>query len=59
MVLIGVDFHEATHTAVAIFITCAIVALGETMRRVAAATADAAEGMTAARERRVPDWQGR
>ena len=35
------------------------VRMGETMRRVAAATSDAAEGMTAARERRVPDWQGR
>lgn len=35
------------------------VRMGETMRRVAAATEDAAEGMAAARERRVPDWRGR
>lgn len=35
------------------------VRFGETMRRVAAATEDAAEGMTAARERRPPKWQGR
>ncbi len=35
------------------------VRMGETMRRVAAATADAAEGIAAARERRMPDWRGR
>jgi enoyl-CoA hydratase/carnithine racemase len=35
------------------------VRFGETMRRVAAATEDAAEGMRAARERRAPNWQGR
>jgi enoyl-CoA hydratase/carnithine racemase len=33
--------------------------LGETMRRVVAATADATEGMSAAREGRTPDWSGR
>ena len=32
---------------------------GETMRKVAAATDDAAEGMRAAAERRPPRWQGR
>jgi enoyl-CoA hydratase/carnithine racemase len=35
------------------------VRLGESMRRVVAATADAAEGMAAAREGRSPDWAGR
>jgi E-phenylitaconyl-CoA hydratase len=35
------------------------VRFGETMRRVAAATEDAAEGFAAARERRKPKWQGR
>jgi E-phenylitaconyl-CoA hydratase len=35
------------------------VRFGETMRRVAAATEDAAEGMAAAREGRPPRWQGR
>jgi E-phenylitaconyl-CoA hydratase len=35
------------------------VRFGETMRRVAAATEDAAEGFAAARERRPPKWQGR
>jgi E-phenylitaconyl-CoA hydratase len=35
------------------------VRFGETIRRVAAATEDAAEGMSAARERRPPRWQGR
>jgi 1,4-dihydroxy-2-naphthoyl-CoA synthase len=35
------------------------VRFGETMRRVAAATEDASEGRSAARERRPPNWQGR
>jgi E-phenylitaconyl-CoA hydratase len=35
------------------------VRFGETMRRVAGATEDAAEGFAAARERRPPKWQGR
>jgi (E)-benzylidenesuccinyl-CoA hydratase len=35
------------------------VRFGETMRRVAAATDDATEGWTAARERRPPEWRGR
>ena len=35
------------------------VRFGETMRRVAAATEDATEGWSAARERRPPNWQGR
>jgi E-phenylitaconyl-CoA hydratase len=35
------------------------VRFGETMRRVAAATEDAAEGLTAAREGREPRWQAR
>jgi enoyl-CoA hydratase/carnithine racemase len=35
------------------------IRFGETMRRVAAATADAAEGRAAAAERRDPDWQAR
>jgi len=35
------------------------VRFGETMRRVAAATEDAAEGRAAAREGRPPNWQGR
>ncbi|WP_299559388.1 enoyl-CoA hydratase/isomerase family protein [uncultured Mycolicibacterium sp.] len=35
------------------------VRFGETMRKVAAATADAAEGLTAWREKRPPRWTGR
>ena len=35
------------------------VRFGETMRKVAADTDDAAEGRAAARERRRPDWEGR
>ncbi|MBO0872757.1 MAG: enoyl-CoA hydratase/isomerase family protein [Pseudonocardia sp.] len=35
------------------------IRFGETMRRVAAATDDAAEGRAAAAERRAPRWQGR
>jgi E-phenylitaconyl-CoA hydratase len=35
------------------------IRFGETMRRVAGATEDAVEGMTAAREKREPRWQGR
>lgn len=35
------------------------IRFGETMRRVAATTQDAAEGARAAAERRPPDWQGR
>jgi E-phenylitaconyl-CoA hydratase len=35
------------------------IRFGETMRRVAAATEDAAEGMRAAREGRAPRWRGR
>jgi enoyl-CoA hydratase/carnithine racemase len=35
------------------------VRFGETMRLVAGGTADAAEGRTAFRERRAPNWQGR
>lgn len=35
------------------------IRFGETMRRVVAATDDAAEGLAAARERRRPHWQGR
>ena len=35
------------------------VRFGETMRKVAGATEDAAEGLTAAAERRPPDWKGR
>jgi enoyl-CoA hydratase/carnithine racemase len=35
------------------------IRFGETMRKVAAATDDAAEGMRAAAERRPPRWQGR
>ena len=35
------------------------IRFGETMRRVAGATADAAEGAAAAREKRPPHWQGR
>src|SRR5205823_14851424 len=34
------------------------VRFAETMRRVAAATADATEGWTAARERPPPNWRG-
>src|SRR2546423_10896128 len=33
------------------------VRFGETMRRVAAATEDASEGRSAARERRPPNWR--
>jgi enoyl-CoA hydratase/carnithine racemase len=35
------------------------VRMGETMRRVASSTEDAAEGMAAWRERRPPNWQAR
>jgi enoyl-CoA hydratase/carnithine racemase len=35
------------------------IRFGETMRRVAGATADAAEGAAAAREKRAPRWQAR
>jgi enoyl-CoA hydratase/carnithine racemase len=35
------------------------IRFGETMRRVAGATADAQEGVAAAREKRPPRWQGR
>jgi E-phenylitaconyl-CoA hydratase len=35
------------------------IRFGETMRRVAGATADAAEGAAAAREKRAPVWQAR
>jgi enoyl-CoA hydratase/carnithine racemase len=35
------------------------VRFGETMRKVAGATQDAAEGVAAWREKRKPDWQGR
>ena len=35
------------------------VRFGETMRKVAGATEDAAEGPRAWREKRKPDWQGR
>jgi (E)-benzylidenesuccinyl-CoA hydratase len=35
------------------------IRFGETMRKVAAATEDAAEGLRAAAERRPPRWQGR
>src|SRR5207302_11480539 len=35
------------------------IRFGETMRKVASATADAAEGIAAARDRREPRWQGR
>ena len=35
------------------------VRFGETMRKVAGATRDAAEGLQARREKRRPDWQGR
>ena len=35
------------------------VRMGETMRRVALATEDAAEGIAAAREGRRPGWKGR
>jgi E-phenylitaconyl-CoA hydratase len=33
------------------------IRFGETMRRVAGATEDAKEGMTAAREKRTPQWK--
>jgi enoyl-CoA hydratase/carnithine racemase len=39
--------------------TVEAIRFGETMRRVAGATEDAAEGMRAAAERREPRWQGR
>ena len=35
------------------------VRMGETMRRVASNTADAAEGIAAWQEGRPPDWQAR
>lgn len=35
------------------------IRFGETMRRVAGATEDAAEGLQAAREKRTPEWKGR
>ena len=35
------------------------VRFGETMRRVAGATHDAAEGRAAWREKRSPEWEGR
>jgi E-phenylitaconyl-CoA hydratase len=35
------------------------IRFGETMRKVAAATDDAVEGMKAAAERRAPEWRGR
>lgn len=35
------------------------IRFGETMRRVAATTADAAEGAAAAKEKRTPRWEGR
>ena len=35
------------------------VRFGETMRKVAGATEDVAEGRRAWREKRKPDWQGR
>jgi enoyl-CoA hydratase/carnithine racemase len=35
------------------------VRFGETMRLVAGSTADAAEGRTAAGEKRLPHWQGK
>ena len=35
------------------------IRFGETMRKVAGATEDAAEGMKAAAERRTPEWRGR
>jgi enoyl-CoA hydratase/carnithine racemase len=35
------------------------IRFGETMRKVAGATEDAREGMTAAAERRTPEWRGR
>jgi hypothetical protein len=35
------------------------IRFGETMRKVAGATEDAAEGMRAAREGRPPEWRGR
>ena len=39
--------------------TVEAIRFGETMRKVAAATEDAAEGARAAREGRTPNWQGR
>jgi enoyl-CoA hydratase/carnithine racemase len=35
------------------------IRFGETMRKVAAATEDATEGVRAAAERRAPSWKGR
>jgi hypothetical protein len=39
--------------------TLEAIRLGETMRHVAAATHDAAEGFRAAAENRPPQWTGR
>ena len=39
--------------------TVEAIRFGETMRKVAGATDDAAEGMRAAAERRAPVWRGR
>ena len=39
--------------------TLEAIRFGETMRKVAAATEDAAEGIRAAAERRPPVWKGR
>ena len=39
--------------------TTEAIRFGETMRKLVAATEDAAEGLAAARERRAPRWQGR
>ena len=35
------------------------IRFGETMRKVAGATEDAAEGVQAFRDRRTPSWRGR
>ena len=39
--------------------TVEAIRFGETMRKVAGMTEDAAEGMRAAREGRPPEWKGR
>ena len=39
--------------------TVEAIRFGETMRKVASATADAAEGVEAFRDRRPPSWRGR